>query len=68
MFRWNFPLLGTYWSGADIAIQHIGKEIRGGCWYQIISLYKQQEARLGQIIGNLYRPRLKRALNFILRR
>jgi branched-chain amino acid transport system substrate-binding protein len=29
VFMWNFPLLGTYWSGADIAIQHIGKEIGG---------------------------------------
>jgi branched-chain amino acid transport system substrate-binding protein len=27
VFKWNFPLLGTYWSAADIAIQHIGKEI-----------------------------------------
>ncbi len=29
VFTWNFPLLGTYWSGADIAIQHISKEIGG---------------------------------------
>jgi branched-chain amino acid transport system substrate-binding protein len=29
VFMWNFPLLGTYWSGADIAIQHIGKEVGG---------------------------------------
>jgi branched-chain amino acid transport system substrate-binding protein len=29
VFMWNFPLLGTYWSGADIAIQHIGKELGG---------------------------------------
>ena len=29
VFMWNFPLLGTYWSGADVAIQHIGKEIGG---------------------------------------
>jgi branched-chain amino acid transport system substrate-binding protein len=29
VFMWNFPLLGTYWSAADIAIQHIGKEIGG---------------------------------------
>ena len=27
MFQWNFPLLGTYWSAADIILQHIsGKE------------------------------------------
>jgi branched-chain amino acid transport system substrate-binding protein len=26
---WNFPLLGTYWTAADIAIQHIAKEMNG---------------------------------------
>jgi hypothetical protein len=26
---YNFPLLGTYWSAADIAIQHIAKELGG---------------------------------------
>jgi branched-chain amino acid transport system substrate-binding protein len=29
VFNWNFPLLGTYWSGADIALQHIAKELGG---------------------------------------
>ena len=29
VFAWNFPLLGTYWSAADIAMQHIAKEIGG---------------------------------------
>ena len=29
VFTWNFPLLGTYWSAADIAMQHIAKEIGG---------------------------------------
>ena len=29
VFTWNFPLLGTYWSAADIAIQHIAKEMGG---------------------------------------
>lgn len=29
VFAWNFPLLGTYWSAADIAIQHIAKELGG---------------------------------------
>jgi branched-chain amino acid transport system substrate-binding protein len=29
VFMWNFPLMGTYWSAADVAIQHIGKEIGG---------------------------------------
>jgi branched-chain amino acid transport system substrate-binding protein len=24
-FAWNFPLLGTYWSAADILVQHLGK-------------------------------------------
>jgi branched-chain amino acid transport system substrate-binding protein len=29
VFKWNFPLLGTYWTGADILVQHVGK-IEGG--------------------------------------
>ena len=29
MFRWNFPLLGTYWTGADILVQFIGKKEGG---------------------------------------
>jgi branched-chain amino acid transport system substrate-binding protein len=29
VFKWNFPLLGTYWSAADISIQHIAKELEG---------------------------------------
>ena len=29
VFTWNFPLLGTYWVGADVAIQHIAKEAGG---------------------------------------
>ncbi len=29
VFQWNFPLLGTYWSAADILIQHVAK-ISGG--------------------------------------
>ena len=28
-FKWNFPLLGSYWTGADILIQHIGKTLGG---------------------------------------
>jgi len=27
VFMWNFPLLGTYWSAAEIIIQHIGQEL-----------------------------------------
>ncbi|MBL8702100.1 MAG: ABC transporter substrate-binding protein [Alphaproteobacteria bacterium] len=29
VFQWNFPLLGTYWSAADIIIQHLGA-VNGG--------------------------------------
>ena len=29
VFAYNFPLLGTYWSAADIAVQHIAKELGG---------------------------------------
>jgi len=25
-FKWNFPLMGSYWTGADILIQHLGKK------------------------------------------
>ncbi|MCP5229184.1 ABC transporter substrate-binding protein [Accumulibacter sp.] len=29
VFTWNFPLLGTYWVGADVAIQYIAKQLGG---------------------------------------
>src|SRR5262245_1612773 len=29
VFQWNFPLLGTYWSAADIILQHIVKQEGG---------------------------------------
>jgi len=29
VFAWNFPLLGTYWVGADVLIQHIGSKEGG---------------------------------------
>ena len=29
VFKWNFPLLGTYWTGADVLIQHIAKKEGG---------------------------------------
>lgn len=29
VFKWNFPLTGTYWDAADILIQHIGKKEGG---------------------------------------
>ncbi len=28
-FKWNFPLMGTYWTAADILIQYIGKKEGG---------------------------------------
>jgi branched-chain amino acid transport system substrate-binding protein len=28
-FKWNFPLLGTYWTAADILVQHIAKKEGG---------------------------------------
>jgi len=29
VFKWNFPILDTYWTAADILIQHIGKKEGG---------------------------------------
>ncbi len=29
VFHWNFPLLGTYWTAADIILQHIAKKDGG---------------------------------------
>ena len=29
VFPWNFPMVGSYWTAADVAVQHIAKE-RGG--------------------------------------
>jgi branched-chain amino acid transport system substrate-binding protein len=29
VFTWNFPLLGTYWVGADVAIQYVAKKEGG---------------------------------------
>ncbi|MEW6703499.1 MAG: ABC transporter substrate-binding protein [Pseudomonadota bacterium] len=29
VFKWNFPLLGTYWVAADILVQHVGKKEGG---------------------------------------
>jgi branched-chain amino acid transport system substrate-binding protein len=28
-FKWNFPLLGTYWTGASVLVQHV-KKVSGG--------------------------------------
>ena len=28
-FKWNFPLMGSYWAGADILVQHLGKKEGG---------------------------------------
>src|SRR5215216_2092547 len=27
VFAWNFPMIGSYWTAADVAIQHIAKEL-----------------------------------------
>lgn len=29
VFKWNFPIAGTYWQAADVIIQHIGKKEGG---------------------------------------
>lgn len=29
VFKWNFPLMGSYWTAADILIQHIAKQNGG---------------------------------------
>ena len=29
VFKWNFPLMGSYWTAADILIQHLGKKEGG---------------------------------------
>lgn len=29
VFKWNFPLLGTYWTAADVLVQHIAKREGG---------------------------------------
>ena len=29
VFTWNFPLLGTHWTAANVAIQHVAKEMGG---------------------------------------
>lgn len=28
-FKWNFPLMGSYWTGADIILQHLAKKEGG---------------------------------------
>jgi branched-chain amino acid transport system substrate-binding protein len=29
VFKWNFPLMGSYWTAADMLIQHLGKKEGG---------------------------------------
>ncbi len=29
VFKWNFPIMGSYWTGADVLIQHIAKKEGG---------------------------------------
>ena len=38
VFKWNFPLMGTYWSGADILMQHITKKEGGNLTGKKITL------------------------------
>jgi branched-chain amino acid transport system substrate-binding protein len=38
VFKWNFPLMGTYWSGADILLQHITKKEGGNLTGKKITL------------------------------
>jgi branched-chain amino acid transport system substrate-binding protein len=38
VFKWNFPLMGTYWSGADILMQHISKKEGGNLTGKKITL------------------------------
>jgi branched-chain amino acid transport system substrate-binding protein len=38
VFKWNFPLMGTYWSGADILMQHISKKEGGSLTGKKITL------------------------------
>ena len=32
-FKWNFPLMGSYWTGADVILQHIAKT--NGGWAKL---------------------------------
>ncbi|MBE2263794.1 MAG: ABC transporter substrate-binding protein [Burkholderiaceae bacterium] len=29
VFKWNFPLVGTYWVAADVLVQYLGKQVGG---------------------------------------
>ncbi len=29
VFKWNFPLVGTYWVAADVLVQEVGKKVGG---------------------------------------
>ena len=29
VFKWNFPIMGSYWTGADIILQHLAKKEGG---------------------------------------
>lgn len=37
-FKWNFPLMGSYWTGADILIQHLLKKENGNLGGKKIAL------------------------------
>jgi branched-chain amino acid transport system substrate-binding protein len=34
VFKWNFPLTGTYWDAADVLLQHVAKK-EGGGWEKL---------------------------------
>ena len=44
VFKWNFPLMGTYWSGADILMQHITKKENGNLKGKKIALVYHDSA------------------------
>lgn len=44
VFKWNFPLMGTYWSGADILMQHIAKKENGNLKGKKIALVYHDSA------------------------
>ncbi|MBK0391645.1 ABC transporter substrate-binding protein [Ramlibacter algicola] len=43
-FPWNFPLMGSYWTGADVLIQHIAKKENGNLKGKKIALVYHDSA------------------------
>jgi branched-chain amino acid transport system substrate-binding protein len=44
VFKWNFPLMGTYWSGADILMQYLTKKENGNLKGKKIALIYHDSA------------------------